>query len=251
MSLPALQYLAASATAVEVWVPSACVPLIRFADRVRSIASVGLDLLELGYHPPARSLLSEFDSIVSWYGAARPEFVAAVEGLPVQFHSALPAHTHAVDFYMRQVGGPDGAVPCIEVPGIARRDFIAIHPFSGSPKKNWPLERFRELAGSVDFPAEFSAGPEEALPDARRFSDLWSFAEWLASARVYVGNDSGITHLAAAVGTPAVSIFRCTPPELWGPRGTVPVRILQPDPSVEEVRSAVADLLSRQIGRET
>ena len=39
------------------------------------------------------------------------------------------------------------------------------------------------------------------------------------SARVYIGNDSGITHLAAAVGTPVVAIFGPTDPAVWAPRG--------------------------------
>ena len=244
VSLPALEFLAASAADVEVWTSSACVPLIGWAHRVRSIASVSLDLLELGYNPPAQSLMSQFDRIVSWYGTSRPQFRDAVAGLPVEFHTALPADAHAIDFYMRQVGGPDGAVPHIDVPGVAKRDFIAIHPFSGSSKKNWPLGRFQELAAGLPYPVEFSAGPEEQLRDARRFDDLRDLARWLAGARVYAGNDSGVTHLAAAVGTPVVSIFRCTSAEVWGPRGRGPVRILEGDPALGNVRSAVLDLLT-------
>ena len=243
VSLPALEFLAASADEVEVWTSSACVPLIGWADRVQSIASVSLDLLELGYDPPAHSLMRKFDRIVSWYGTSRLEFREAVAALPVEFHTALPAGEHAIDFYMRQVGGPDGAVPRIELPPVAKRDFIAIHPFSGSPKKNWPLERFQELASAVPLPVEFSAGPEERLPGSRRFDDLLDLARWLSSARVYCGNDSGVTHLAAAVGTPAVAIFRCTSPEVWGPRGRSPLRIFEGHPTVEDVRSAVIDLM--------
>ena len=244
VSLPALEHISASASYVELWVPSACVPLIRFADRVRSIASVGLDLLEFGYDTPARALLQDFDRIVSWYGAARPEFAAAVAGLPVTFHTALPSGAHAVDYYMRQVGGPDGALPSIPVSRTEQLDFIAIHPFSGSPKKNWPLDCFRQLAASLPVPAELSAGPEESLDRARRFDDLPSLAQWLASARLYTGNDSGVTHLAAAVGVPVVSIFRCTPPEVWAPRGRAEIVILRGEPSIHEVRSAVCKLLA-------
>ena len=244
VSLPALERLASSATYTEIWVPSALAPLIRFADRVRPIASVGLDLLELGYDPPARTLMQDFDRIVSWYGSSREQFREAVKHLPVEFHPALPAKVHAVDFYMRQVGGPDAAVPVIEVPGVEKRDFIAAHPFSGSPKKNWPLQRFQELAAPLPISVEFSAGPEESLEGARRFDDLWSLAQWLASARAYVGNDSGVTHLAAAVGTPVVSIFTCTSPDVWRPRGRAPVSVLTGDLPVEQVRSAVSDVLS-------
>ena len=36
---------------------------------------------------------------------------------------------------------------------------------------------------------------------------------------LYIGNDSGITHLAAAVGTPVLALFGPTDPEVWAPRG--------------------------------
>jgi ADP-heptose:LPS heptosyltransferase len=144
-----------------------------------------------------------------------------------------------VDFFMRQVGGPEGAVPHIE---HVRKDrgFVAIHPFSGSPPKNWPLENFQQMAGMLTVPVQFCAGPEEPLPGALRFDNLYDVAGWLASARAYVGNDSGISHLAAAVGTPTVAIFRATDPVVWAPRGPA-VTVLR-DPSVEEVRLAVESL---------
>src|SRR5580698_5218274 len=65
VSLPALECL--QADYYEVWVTSANAPLVRFADRVRAIASTGLDLLAIS-GPPAPLLeeLRGFDSIVSW-----------------------------------------------------------------------------------------------------------------------------------------------------------------------------------------
>ena len=99
--------------------------------------------------------------------------------------------------------------------------FAVIHPFSGSAKKCWPLDRYRELARrlEVHMPVRWCAGPEETLPDAVRIDDLYELACWLATARVYIGNDSGITHLAAAVGTPVVALFGPTDPRIWAPRG--------------------------------
>ena len=52
-----------------------------------------------------------------------------------------------------------------------------------------------------------------------RIDDLYELACWLATARVYIGNDSGITHLAAAVGAPVVALFGLTNPNIWAPRG--------------------------------
>ena len=108
--------------------------------------------------PPALiEALREFDSIVSWYGANRPEFreTVAALGLPFTFLAALPAEgagLHATDFYLEQVRAiaecrSDG-IPRIEC-AVEREDYAVIHPFSGSARKNWPLEKFRALAGEV------------------------------------------------------------------------------------------------------
>lgn len=234
LSLPAIEYLRADST--EVWVPRAVVPLIngaliRFAE-ARAIPSTGIDLLGLaGIDPPAGLIarLRQFDSIVSWYGSNREEFRAQVRelGLPFQFLDALPepgAKIHAADFFLKQAGGDGLAVPRIECEQLERGDFAVIHPFSGSARKNWPLERFREVAAQLAPPVRWCAGPEEPLPpelrsDTTRFESLYELACWLASARVYIGNDSGITHLAAAVGTPVVAVMGPADRAVWAPRG--------------------------------
>jgi len=250
VALPAMQYLRADFT--EVWVPTAVQPLIQFADAVDSIARTGLDQLGIPCVSPPASLvhrLRQFDDIVSWYGANRESFQAAVYrlGLPFRFYPALPPYDgdlHAADFLIRQFQGPEPAIPRLTV-DVPRRDFVAIHPFSGGARKNWPLDRYRSL--QLSLPVEFTAGPEEKLPDAVRFNDLGQLAAWLASARVYIGNDSGISHLAAAVGTPTLALFGPTRPEVWAPRGRS-VRILQAQDleaiDVKAVEQAVRDLLS-------
>ena len=225
VSLPAIESLRAEY--LEVWAAGPNVPLIRFADRRRSIVSTGLDLLGITEPPlPLLEELARFDSIVSWYGANRPEFRDAVESLrlPFQFFPALPqngAGVHATDFYLDQVGAPRGASPRI-VCAAERENFAAIHPFSGSPRKNWPLEKFRRIADGLcrTMPVHWCAGPEDPpLAEAVRIPDLYELGRWLASARLYVGNDSGITHLAAAVGTPVLALFGPTDPAVWAPRG--------------------------------
>jgi len=223
LALPAMESLRAGTT--EVWAASANLPLIRFADSVRSIASTGLDLLGIPDRDAPHGVLdalARFDSIVSWYGTRRPEFRASVASLPFRFLDALPDRpgVHAADFYLRQVSEDSGpAIPRIACPHVERAAFVAIHPFSGSAKKNWPLERFRELARRLDVPVRWCAGPQEPLEDAERFDSLYDLACWLRSARLYIGNDSGITHLAAAVGTPVVALFGPTDPAIWAPRG--------------------------------
>lgn len=245
LALPAMEFLRAGYT--EIWVSSPVVPLVRFADRVRAISSTGLDLLGLpGVQPPAKLLrdLGGFDSIVSWYGTKRGELRQA---LPATFLDALPAAgstEHCADFFARQVGAPVPALPRIGCPASQPGPYAVLHPFSGSPRKNWPLSQYRALAERLPWPVEWCAGPEEPLPDARRFDNLYELATWISGARVYIGNDSGISHLAAAAGAKVVAIFGPTDPAVWAPRGDR-VRIVQgrlETISVEEVLHAIHSL---------
>jgi heptosyltransferase III len=221
VSLPAIESVRSEY--LEVWTNTRTVPLIRFADRVRSISSTGLDLL--GVTDPLSTLINElasFDSIVSWYGANRPEFREAVTGLPFEFLPALPAANcpvHAADFYLQQVGAPPGGIPRVSIE-VERERYAVVHPFSGSPRKNWPLERFQRLAANLPMPVRWCAGEEDPpLAGAVHIPDLWDLAKFLAAAALYIGNDSGITHLAAAVGTPTLAIFVASDPAVWAPRG--------------------------------
>lgn len=242
VSLPALEALRAPYT--EVWVQRPNVPLIRFAERVRAIADTGLDWLEIAPHSAPASLIASlrsFDSIISWYGSNREQFRQVVSslGLPFTFLPALPAEPgcHATDFYLEQaraLGAQPRShiprIPCTPRPG--RRDpYVVIHPFSGSQKKNWPLQQFEKLAGRLasSYAVEWTAGPEETLPGCRRFEDLYELACWIAGARLYIGNDSGISHLAAATGIPTIVLFGPTDPAVWAPRG----------PNVRVVRTPV------------
>lgn len=224
LSLPALE--AARAAYTEVWAPRPVLPLIRFADRTRAIIDTGLD--RLGVVPGAEVPdLASFGSIYSWYGANRPEFRAAVAGLPFEFFPALPP--------------PPEGIPRIEVPHAPTADHVVIHPFASSPRKRWPLDNFRALVGRIDAPVEWCAGPEESLPGAVRIGDLYELACWLATARLYIGNDSGIAHLAAAVGVPVIAIFLTSDPQVWAPRGPHVRVLVRPD--VDDVARTAAGLL--------
>ena len=229
---------------IEVWAASQNLPLARFAHRTRSIASTGLDMLEFSPSEKLMSELHSFDSIVSWYGANRPEFQDTVHNLPFEFHQSIPSadcNIHAADYFATQVGCPLPAVPRIDCPR-ADSGFAVIDPFSGSPKKCWPLDRYQELARRLAMPVRWCAGPEEQLPDAVRIDDLYELARWLATARIYIGNDSGITHLAAATGTPVIALFGPTDPRTWAPRGPNVRVIARPtlkSITVSEVSAAV------------
>jgi ADP-heptose:LPS heptosyltransferase len=119
-------------------------------------------------------------------------------------------------------------------------EMVAIHPGSGGPTKNWRRAGFEELAGrlvAAGVPVLWIFGPAEtetASPSSaggfnNRYNStpstvlsnepLVEVARVLAGVRGYVGNDSGITHLAAAVGAAVVAIWGPTERRVWAPQG--------------------------------
>ena len=144
------------------------------------------------------------------------------------FLDALPkGGVHATDFFLQKVGAPPGSLPRIDVPAHSHRDTVVIHPFSGSAAKNWPLPCYQQLAKHL--PVEWTAGPEESLPNAWRTDNLLELSQWLKGASQYIGNDSGISHLAAAIGIPSLILFGPTDPNIWAPRGNH-VKVLHHQP---------------------
>jgi heptosyltransferase-3 len=233
VSLPALESLAAPYT--EVWTAEVNLPLVRFADCKRSIISSGLDRVGVMDAGDVIARLRRFDSIVSWYGANRPEFreLVAAAGLPFEFHQALPTAAegvHAVDYYCAQVGFPPGAVPRIDVGELARHGNVVVHPFASARAKEWPYALEFHPPG---IEVVRIRGPENELEGAIFIPDLFELGRFLAGARTYVGNDSGITHLAAAAGAPTVALFGPTDPAVWAPRGEH-VRVIHA-PSMGEI----------------
>ncbi|HKQ47843.1 MAG TPA: glycosyltransferase family 9 protein [Phycisphaerae bacterium] len=110
-----------------------------------------------------------------------------------------------------------------------------IHPGSGSARKCWPLESFLYLSDALaaeKWDSVFILGPVESeqfsIADLGRLRSaaptvegraLYALADLLAAADLFIGNDSGVAHLAAAVGAPTVAIFGPTQPGRWRPLG--------------------------------
>jgi ADP-heptose:LPS heptosyltransferase len=124
--------------------------------------------------------------------------------------------------------------------------FLAIHPGSGSPAKNWPTDRFAAVARALSpgRPWLLVIGPpEEAAaaalgasgPDVvvARSLPPRVLGAVLREAGVYVGNDSGVSHLAAAFGAPVLALFGPTDPAVWAPLGSRVQALRSPDHSLE------------------
>ena len=59
--------------------------------------------------------------------------------------------------------------------------------------------------------------------------DLMELAQWIGRARAFIGNDSGITHLAAATGVQTIALFGTSDPGVWAPRGA-DVQVIRSQP---------------------
>ncbi len=140
--------------------------------------------------------------------------------------------------------------------GITERRFILLMPGSGSPAKNWPAESYLELGRKLgeSAPVLIVLGPAEdhltrAFPGLKslRNPSLGALAAMASLARAFVGNDSGVAHLAAASGGHGVIIFGPTDPLRWRPLGRVIVLRRMPlrDLIWQEVAGALESLPKR------
>jgi ADP-heptose:LPS heptosyltransferase len=110
---------------------------------------------------------------------------------------------------------------------------LAIHPGSGSPGKNWDARKFAAVADwaaercrvllisgpARDGAGEVTASLRKARPMTADNLPLTQLAAVLKTSTAYLGNDSGISHLAASLGLATVALFGPTNPALWGPKG--------------------------------
>jgi heptosyltransferase-3 len=167
---------------------------------------------------------------------------------------------HVSSFQMKQLrrrGIALSAPPCLDLPRQSAEidsggRVITVHPGSGGREKRWGLQRFLDLitilAEEDLFRFFLILGPaeEDMLAECRAFvsereiraevisgEPLSYISAVLKESSLHVGNDSGITHLASALGRPVVAIFGRTDPAVWGPLGQN-VMIMKPDRGCSE-----------------
>lgn len=139
-----------------------------------------------------------------------------------------------------------------------------LHPGSGSEHKNWPIERFTDLAArlkAMGFDVRITLGEVEAEKWAektvsalesvgnvvrpRTYLELYDL---LVPASLFIGNDSGPGHLAAMIGVPTISLFGPTDPAVWKPIGpaTAVVQARAMDAiNLDDVVAAIKELPQR------
>jgi heptosyltransferase III len=156
----------------------------------------------------------------------RAQQVLGVEG---KVHTA--EHLASAAFYLgaarveipraKLFASPTGQAGAPAIPPYA-----VIHPVAAEPGKTWPADRFREVAShlqrSFDLQPVFIGGPGDDLSAFREWrtvvgTPLGEIKSLLVGAALFVGNDSGPAHIAAAFGIPVVVVFGTSDPVVWAP----------------------------------
>ncbi len=186
-----------------------------------------------------------FDHVFSWTGSADPHFHSNLRKATrpntdlrvFNFQSFRSGH-HAIDTFAAPLGlrvphtvrpyrsteANQWALKWAESTGISRGSLV-IHPGSGSRRKNWHgmaafAERWRRsnrvtvLLGPADSADGFSA-----CDTVLREQTVDRVAAVLSYCQLYVGNDSGISHLASAAGCHGLALFADTDATIWSPSG--------------------------------
>lgn len=227
---------------------------------------IGASLSDLRAH--------HYEVAVDLQGAARSAILARWSGAPAIFGAVRPRENLASMWYTRRVLTerphvveqygeianaatgqgrpiPDAVFPCdpmaeeaVEkrLQQLGLRDFVIVNPGAGWGAKQWPAERYGEIAKALatrGVPSVINFGPrEEGLAQiAEKASDgaaralSFSLGELIALTRrahLFIGGDTGPMHLAAALHVPVVALFGPTDPARNGPFRTKSIVLRNP-----------------------
>ena len=276
LAVPALRALRAEGAAVTLAAQpriGALLVALAVVDRALAFDTLGLDALFTDA-PDARVVdrLSAAARVVCWFGARDADFVRRLREAAPNAVIAPPAAAAPVWRHLLQSVGGGACCAPVDVPAALReqgraalRDagwdgssrVVVVHPGAGGTAKRWPVEGFVDAIAGIDATIVVHEGPADAeaaralltrAPGAVALIDppLPVLAGVLAEAAAYVGNDSGVSHLAAAVGTPSVVLFTAAmlPWVPWSPAArclTVSTPAVVPAPR-HAVRAALAAL---------
>jgi ADP-heptose:LPS heptosyltransferase len=225
--------------------------------RVRSLDCREISQLFVAYRceeQRLRDFFGVYASVYSWLGSQQRGFVQCLDsfsrGKAEIFRlRANDSGTHQIDYYLNCIGRddavscepavvlrPEGAAWCADFWRRHRlhvRPVLVIAPGSGTREKNWPEAFFievvewwrksiRGVAVLLTGPVEDERGGTERLGRSCLVANGLILSQALAllgRCELYLGNDSGITHLAAASGTRTVALFGPSNVRQWSPRG--------------------------------
>ncbi|MSP40662.1 MAG: glycosyltransferase family 9 protein [Deltaproteobacteria bacterium] len=196
----------------------------------------------------------DYAAVYSWLGSQQPVFVRRLQADSAERAKLFPFRPsalieHQADYYLRCLDLPSShdSVPSIELRAEAiewcdnfrrqhlldHRAVLALAPGSGAREKNWPEHSFlavaewwREATGGAVVllvgPVESERGGIDRLRQQCLVAadlSLAQLAALISCSDAYLGNDSGVTHLAAAIGVPTFALFGPSDGRQWAPRG--------------------------------
>src|SRR6516225_244092 len=231
---------------IEVWGIRPQVDLLQAVDRVDRLDARDLAPMFVAepIPPILRGRLREFDLAVSFLSdpdgvVARNLTFAGVQRV-IRGSPTMQPGMHAV-YQLASVLEPLGLALRDPVPRlkIARdhiqKPLLGFHPGSGSQAKNWPLGHWIDFIEKIAsrFEGLLLIGGEADDEVIRAFRLRWrgppfesvvrqnlrDLMRALTRCTIFVGHDTGVTHLAAAVQTPTVALFGPTNPDVWRPLG--------------------------------
>ena len=143
------------------------------------------------------------------------------------------------------IGSIDSVPRLTASPSTRAINRLAIHPGSGSRNKNWPVSHWAALlaeimpifdevlliSGEADTKIAEAIRPLIPMTKLRLCANrsLWELVTELSQATLFIGHDSGVTHVAAATGLATVALFGPTDPTIWAPNGDQVIVIKSPD----------------------
>lgn len=187
--------------------------------------------------------------------------------LPVLCINPFPAlQMHIAHYYCSCIRShfpiniPDNLSDCFPSRKI-KRQYALIHPGSGSLKKNYTPLFYRCLAEELRQHGYqkigFIFGPvEQERMKIKDFAGEWiiqpenlqELADLLACTALYIGNDSGVSHLSGFSGTPTITLYKTTDPKIWGVIGRRVVRIsaIDEQSAMLKIRECLSNLKRRK-----
>ncbi|MDQ2743104.1 MAG: glycosyltransferase family 9 protein [Chloroflexota bacterium] len=203
--------------------------------------------------PQLLDLLHGVDLAIVWT-VQDPGAVFRAAGIPRTIHASPfpPPGVHAIDWLLQSVASLPTAESASPILTFTNEELaesrsllnqhglsapIILHPGAGASWKCWPAERFATVISQLvrrDKEVALIEGPSDAkavggvlaltpaAPVVREESTR-RLAAILSQVSIFVGNDTGVTHLAAATGVPTIALFGPTDPASWAPRGDVRV----------------------------
>jgi len=274
--LPALEAIteAENGASIEIVARTELLAVLRRLPFVQRAVSLEQGVFSRLFSPSASeceeisALFSPISRIFSWFGHANPEVRTNLNHIVPGRAQSFAFFTgqedrHATAYYLRCVGVEELRSPSLHLGEEEHRwvdwywkrhsrllspRLLAIHPGSGGKKKRWAPEGFIQVSrwwrkhkqGTVLIllgPAE--EGEAESwsqVAETECALSLLQIAALLGRADAYLGNDSGISHLAGAVGARGAVLFGPTSPRQWRPLGGA-LSVLRNEPYRERMSS--------------